>query len=224
MGGTARRRRTRRRVAVVRPRGPGAARRSLSRLRRLGAAVPRGRARRSRHRRRRRVPVNAPARRPGDSAADGVPAQAADRRAAPRPPPRRRRPARPEAEADPGERSTAARAEADAMLERAHRQAEHDAEQARPTARRAGEREVASSPRPRRSSPQDAERRQRRLDERERLLAEEAERLGRAGPAHHASPKRDLARPGGGPRARREAELADGRGAAPPRSWSGSPG
>jgi ribonuclease Y len=71
-----------------------------------------------------------------------------------------------------------ARAECDTLLERAHRQAEQDAEQARTSARRAGEREVAQLTTAAREQIQDAERRQRRLDERERLLAEEAERLG----------------------------------------------
>jgi ribonuclease Y len=72
----------------------------------------------------------------------------------------------------------AARAEAEAFLDRAHRQAEHDAEQARTAARRAGEREVTQLTAAAKEQSQDAERRQRRLDERERLMAEEAERLG----------------------------------------------
>ncbi|MFL5956174.1 MAG: ribonuclease Y, partial [Solirubrobacterales bacterium] len=71
----------------------------------------------------------------------------------------------------------AARAESDAVLERAHRQAEHDAEQARAAARRSGEREIAQLTTAAKEQTQDAERRQRRLDERERLLAAEAERL-----------------------------------------------
>ncbi|GAA1810089.1 hypothetical protein GCM10009682_34700 [Luedemannella flava] len=71
----------------------------------------------------------------------------------------------------------AARTEADGLLERAHKQADHDAEQARVAARRAGEREVASLTAVAREQAADAERRQRRLDERERLLADEAERL-----------------------------------------------
>jgi ribonuclease Y len=70
-----------------------------------------------------------------------------------------------------------ARAEADAILERAHRQSAHDAEQARASARRAGEREVAALTAAAREQASDAERRQQRLDERERLQAEEAERL-----------------------------------------------
>jgi ribonuclease Y len=70
-----------------------------------------------------------------------------------------------------------ARAEAESVLDRAHRQAEADAEQARSAARRTGEREVAQLTATAKEQSQDAERRQRRLDERERLLAEEAERL-----------------------------------------------
>jgi ribonucrease Y len=72
---------------------------------------------------------------------------------------------------------TAAHAEADTILERAHRQAEQDAEQARLTARRTGEREIAMLTATAREQSADAERRQQRLDERERLLVEEAERL-----------------------------------------------
>jgi ribonucrease Y len=71
----------------------------------------------------------------------------------------------------------AAHAEADTILERAHRQAEQDAEQARLTARRTGEREIAMLTATAREQSADAERRQQRLDERERLLVEEAERL-----------------------------------------------
>jgi ribonucrease Y len=71
----------------------------------------------------------------------------------------------------------AAHAEADTILERAHRQAEQDAEQARLTARRTGEREIAMLTTTAREQSADAERRQQRLDERERLLVEEAERL-----------------------------------------------
>jgi ribonuclease Y len=72
----------------------------------------------------------------------------------------------------------AARAEADTVLERAHRQAEQDAEQARAAARRSGEREIALLASTVKEQAADAERRQQRLDERERLHAEEAERLG----------------------------------------------
>ncbi len=71
----------------------------------------------------------------------------------------------------------AARAESESLLDRAHRQAEHDAEQARASARRAGERELAQLTSAAKEQAQDNERRQQRLDERERLLAEEAERL-----------------------------------------------
>jgi ribonucrease Y len=71
----------------------------------------------------------------------------------------------------------AARAEADTVLERAHRQAEQDAEQARAAARRSGEREIAMLAATVKEQAADAERRQQRLDERERLHAEEAQRL-----------------------------------------------
>jgi ribonuclease Y len=71
----------------------------------------------------------------------------------------------------------AARAESEAVLERVQRQAENDAEQARAAARRAGEREIAQLTTAAKEQTQDAERRQLRLDERERLFAEEAERL-----------------------------------------------
>jgi ribonucrease Y len=71
----------------------------------------------------------------------------------------------------------AAHAEADTILERAHRQAEQDAEQARLTARRSGEREIAMLTSTAREQVADAERRQQRVDERERMLAEDAERL-----------------------------------------------
>jgi ribonuclease Y len=70
-----------------------------------------------------------------------------------------------------------ARTEADGVLERAHKQADHDAEQVRSSARRAGEREIATLTAVAREQTADAERRQLRLDDRERLLAEEAERL-----------------------------------------------
>jgi len=71
----------------------------------------------------------------------------------------------------------AAHTEADTIIERAHRQAEQDAEQARITARRSGEREIAMLTATAREQGAEAERRQQRVDERERLLAEEAERL-----------------------------------------------
>jgi ribonuclease Y len=70
-----------------------------------------------------------------------------------------------------------ARAESESILDRAHRQAEHDAEQARAAARRAGEREIAQLTTAAKEQAHDAERRQQRIDERERLLADEAERL-----------------------------------------------
>lgn len=75
----------------------------------------------------------------------------------------------------------AARAEADGVLDRAHKQADTIAEQARTAARRAGERELASLTAVAREQAADAERRQQRIDERERLLAEEAERLAERG-------------------------------------------
>jgi ribonuclease Y len=72
----------------------------------------------------------------------------------------------------------AARDDADAILERAHKQAEVDADQIRASARRSSERETAALASSIREQVTDAERRQQRLDERERRLAEEAERLG----------------------------------------------
>jgi ribonuclease Y len=71
----------------------------------------------------------------------------------------------------------AARAESESLLDRAQRQAEHDAEQVRAAARRSGERELVQLTTAAKEQALDAERRQQRLDERERLLAEEAERL-----------------------------------------------
>ncbi len=71
----------------------------------------------------------------------------------------------------------AAREEANGILERAHQQADHDAEQIRTAARRTAEREAASVTTVAREQAADTERRQTRLDERERLLAQEAERL-----------------------------------------------
>src|SRR5258705_82008 len=67
--------------------------------------------------------------------------------------------------------------EADGILDRAHRQSDHDAEQARSAARKAGEREVATLTAVAKEQTADAERRQQRLDDRERLLGGEAERL-----------------------------------------------
>jgi len=69
------------------------------------------------------------------------------------------------------------RDEADVLLDRAHKQAEQDAEQIRAQARRSAERESAVLAASIKEQASDAERRQLRLDERERLLAEEAERL-----------------------------------------------
>ncbi|MGK5676465.1 ribonuclease Y [Micromonospora sp. URMC 106] len=70
-----------------------------------------------------------------------------------------------------------ARAEADTILERAHKQAEADAEQLRATARRSGEREVAVLAATTREQAAEVERRAARMDERERLHTEEVERL-----------------------------------------------
>ncbi|PSK63246.1 Ribonuclease Y [Micromonospora sp. MH33] len=70
-----------------------------------------------------------------------------------------------------------ARAEADTVLERAHNQAEADAEQLRATARRSGEREVAVLAATTREQAAEVERRAARMDERERLHTEEVERL-----------------------------------------------
>jgi ribonuclease Y len=71
----------------------------------------------------------------------------------------------------------AAHAEADTILEHAHRQAESDAEQVRAAARRSGEREVALLNTTAKEHAADVERRAARIDERERLHAEEVERL-----------------------------------------------
>jgi ribonuclease Y len=100
-----------------------------------------------------------------------------------------------------------ARAEADSVLDRAHRQAETDAEQARANARRAGEREVAQLTAAAKEQSQDAERRQRRLDERERLVAEEAERLGERDRRISAAEVDLIEREAG--LSRRESELAE---------------
>jgi ribonuclease Y len=70
-----------------------------------------------------------------------------------------------------------ARTEADGLLVRAHKQADSDAEQARLAARRAGERELATLTSVAKEQTSDAERRQQRLDERERLLAADAQRI-----------------------------------------------
>jgi ribonuclease Y len=71
----------------------------------------------------------------------------------------------------------AAHGEADTILEHAHRQAETDAEQARTAARRSGEREVALLKATAKEHAAEVERRAARIDERERLHAEEVERL-----------------------------------------------
>ncbi|MEV6595354.1 ribonuclease Y [Actinoplanes sp. NPDC051346] len=67
--------------------------------------------------------------------------------------------------------------EADTILEHAHRQAESDAEQVRTAARRSGEREVALLNTTAKEHAAEVERRAARIDERERLHAEEVERL-----------------------------------------------
>jgi ribonuclease Y len=71
----------------------------------------------------------------------------------------------------------AAHSEADTILEHAHRQAETDAEQARSAARRSGEREVALLNATAKELAAEVERRAARIDERERLHADEVERL-----------------------------------------------
>jgi ribonuclease Y len=71
----------------------------------------------------------------------------------------------------------AAHEEADTILEHAHRQAESDAEQVRAAARRSGEREVALLNTTAKEHAAEVERRAARIDERERLHADEVERL-----------------------------------------------
>jgi ribonucrease Y len=71
----------------------------------------------------------------------------------------------------------AARTDADAVLERAHRQAEADAEQVRAAARRSGEREASLLAATAREQAAEYERRAQRMDERERRHTEEVERL-----------------------------------------------
>ena len=71
----------------------------------------------------------------------------------------------------------AAHEEADTILEHAHRQAESDAEQVRSAARRSGEREVALLNTTVKEQAAEVERRAARIDERERLHADEVERL-----------------------------------------------
>jgi ribonucrease Y len=70
-----------------------------------------------------------------------------------------------------------AHGEADTVLEHAHRQAESDAEQVRAAARRSGEREVALLNATAKEQAAEVERRAARIDERERLHADEVERL-----------------------------------------------
>jgi ribonuclease Y len=70
-----------------------------------------------------------------------------------------------------------AHGEADTILEHAHRQAESDAEQVRAAARRSGEREVALLNATAKEQAAEVERRAARIDERERLHADEVERL-----------------------------------------------
>ncbi len=94
----------------------------------------------------------------------------------------------------------AAREEANGLLERAHRQADHDAEQVRAAARRTAEREIETLTAVVREQSTDAERRQQRLDELERLLAQEAERIAERD-RRAVSAESDLAE--------REASLAD---------------
>jgi ribonucrease Y len=71
----------------------------------------------------------------------------------------------------------AAQTEVETILERGHRQAQSESEQARLAGRRAGEREIEALTASVKEQIADAERRQIRIDERERLQAEEAERL-----------------------------------------------
>ncbi|HYN92934.1 MAG TPA: ribonuclease Y, partial [Pilimelia sp.] len=71
----------------------------------------------------------------------------------------------------------AARADADTVLERAHRQAENDAERVRASVRRSGEREVELLAEATKEQAAELERRTKRIDERERMHAEESERL-----------------------------------------------
>jgi ribonucrease Y len=71
----------------------------------------------------------------------------------------------------------AAHAEAESILERAHLSAQADAEQARIAGRRAGEREIDVLTASVREQIADTERRAKRLDERDRLQGDEAERV-----------------------------------------------
>ncbi|WP_433826823.1 ribonuclease Y [Actinoplanes sp. CA-015351] len=100
----------------------------------------------------------------------------------------------------------AAHSEADTILEHAHRQAESDAEQVRAAARRSGEREIALLNATAKEHSAEVERRAARIDERERLHAEELERLvereRRLGGVESDLAKRE------GALAKREAEIA----------------
>jgi ribonuclease Y len=71
----------------------------------------------------------------------------------------------------------AARAEAEAVRQRGHRQAELEADQLRQVARRSGEQEAAALTTAIREQSAQLEQRSRRVDERERRQSEEAERL-----------------------------------------------
>jgi ribonuclease Y len=91
----------------------------------------------------------------------------------------------------------AAHAEAESILERGHRQAQADTEQARIAGRRAGEREIEVLTATVKEQIADTERRQKRLDERERMQADDAERLAerdrRIGAAEQELTERDIA-------------------------------
>ncbi|MFC5927131.1 ribonuclease Y [Micromonospora vulcania] len=100
-----------------------------------------------------------------------------------------------------------ARAEADTVLERAHNQAEADAEQLRTAARRSGEREVAVLAATTREQAAEVERRAARMDERERLHTEEVERFAERERQLTAASAALAARESG--LVRREAELAE---------------
>ncbi|WP_018219069.1 ribonuclease Y [Salinispora vitiensis] len=90
-----------------------------------------------------------------------------------------------------------ARAEADTILERVHKQAEAEAEQLRTAARRGGEREAAVLAATTREQAAEVERRAARMDDRERLHTEEVERLAerdrQLGAANAALEARELA-------------------------------
>lgn len=100
-----------------------------------------------------------------------------------------------------------ARAEADALLERAHRQAEQEAGQIRAAARRSGEREAAMLAASAKEHTADLDRRERRLTERERRQSEEATRLAER-ERRLADAERELAQQGAA-LAAQQAALAD---------------